>query len=132
MFSTLLAAVTPVWGTVTPPKYANVNFGEVLKWGLRVFFVAIALFSLYYMLTGAFNWVTSNGAEEKLREARDQIAHAIIGLIVAVLVLVFWGLIASNMLGIVKSTNSGQWLLCLPTINGSSCDSTPAAAPRAP
>ncbi|MEI6326650.1 MAG: hypothetical protein WCO78_00855 [Candidatus Roizmanbacteria bacterium] len=112
---------TPVWGKIDPPKYADISFGDFLKWGLQVFFVVLALFALYNMLMGAFGWVSSNGVEEKIQAARDQIMHALIGLILAIFVLVIWGVLASNMLGIVQTTSSGQWLLCLPTINGNTC-----------
>ncbi len=124
MLTTLLAAnPTPIWGKIDTPKYADISLGSFLKWGLQVFFVVLALFTLYNMLMGAFSWVNSNGVEEKIQAARDQIMHALIGLILSLFVLVVWGVLASNMLGLVKTTNNGQWLLCLPTINGSTCDS---------
>lgn len=110
-----------VWGKIDPPKYANITLGEIIKWGLQIFFVVLALFTLYNMLMGAMSWITSNGVEEKLKAAREQIMHAVVGLIIAIFVLVVWGVLASNMLGLVKTTNDGQWLLCLPTINGSTC-----------
>ncbi len=121
MFTTLLAAANPVWGKIDPPKYANITLGEIIKWGLQIFFVVLALFTLYNMLMGAMSWITSNGVEDKLKAAREQIMHAIVGMIIAIFVLVVWGILASNMLGLIKTTQNGQWLLCLPTITGSTC-----------
>lgn len=122
MLTTLLAAnPTPFWGKVDAPKYTDISLGSFLKWGLQLFFVVLALFTLYNMLMGAFGWVNSSGNDEKIKAARDQIMHAFIGLVLSIFVLVIWGVLASNMLGLVQTTNNGQWLLCLPTINGSTC-----------
>ena len=114
------------FGTVTPPPYADISFGGLLIWGLKAFFFVMCLMALYYMLMGAFHWITSEGAEEKITEAQKQITSSLIALVVAIGVLVIWGLVAGNMLNIVKQTADGGWMLCLPTISGNTCQKSPA------
>lgn len=111
------------FGVVTPPKYADISFGGLLIWGLKAFFFVMCLMALFYMLMGAYKWLTSEGAEEKITEAQKQITSSLIALVVAIGVLVIWGLVAGNMLNIVKQTADGGWMVCLPTISGNTCDS---------
>ena len=109
------------FGVVTPPTYANISFGSLLIWGLKAFFFVMCFMALFYMLMGAYKWLTSEGAEEKITEAQKQITSSLIALVVAIGVLVVWGLVAGNMLNIVKQTAYGGWMLCLPTISGNTC-----------
>lgn len=67
------------------------TLGEVLTFMIRFFFVAGGLVALYYLLTGALNWITSGGNKENVEKARERIQNAIIGVILIVVVLsVIW------------------------------------------
>lgn len=109
------------FGTVTPPRYADISFGALLIWGLKAFFFLMCFMALYYMLMGAYKWLTSEGAEEKITDAQKQITHSLVAIVVAIGVLVIWGLVAGNMLNIVKQSADGGWMVCLPTISGNTC-----------
>jgi len=58
---------------------------------LAIFFGFLATF--FFLLTGAFQWITSGGEAEKLTEARRKMVHALIGLILVVSVWVIFELI---------------------------------------
>ena len=47
------------------------------------------------MLWGALSWVTSGGDKEKVQKARDRIRSAIIGVIMAIVVLVIFNTLFS-------------------------------------
>lgn len=114
-----------VFGKVDVPIYANITYGAILIWGLKVFFFAMGMLTLYYALMGALAWVTANGKEEKLADARNQIMHSFVALIVSLGVLVAWGMAAGNMLNIIKLSPGGSWVVCIPTIKGNSCNFEP-------
>lgn len=69
------------------------NFGEILTFLVRFFFVMAGLAALFYMLWGALSWVTSGGEKEAVQAARDKIIAAIVGVLLIVVVLaVIWTL----------------------------------------
>ncbi len=67
---------------VTVPKLGSF-MGNII----RIFFLIAGIVALMYMLMGAMKWITSSGKEEGVKEARDQIQAAVLGLIVMVAVL---------------------------------------------
>lgn len=69
------------------------TLGEILTFAIRIFFVIAGLTALFYMLLGAFAWVTSSGDEEAVTAARNKIQAAVVGLILIVAVLaIIWTL----------------------------------------
>ena len=67
------------------------TFGELLTFIIRLFFVLGGLIGLFYLLTGALNWITSGGNKENLQKAQERIQNAIIGILLIVVVLsVIW------------------------------------------
>jgi hypothetical protein len=67
------------------------TFGELLTFIIRLFFVLGGLVGLFYLLTGALNWITSGGNKENLQKAQERIQNAIIGILLIVVVLsVIW------------------------------------------
>lgn len=54
---------------------------------LSVVMVAGVLILLYYLIMGAFNWLTSGGDKSKVEEARNKITTAIIGILLLSCVL---------------------------------------------
>lgn len=63
------------------------TLSDVLTFIIRGFFIIAGLAALFYLLLGAFSWVTSGGEEENVKKARDKITAAIIGVILIVVVL---------------------------------------------
>lgn len=61
--------------------------GTVLTNALTIIFVVAALAVLFYLIWGAFDWITSGGDKEKVGAARKKIVNALVGL--AILALAF-------------------------------------------
>lgn len=67
----------------------TVNIGNII--GALIGFMVIVAFvlAIFYLINGAFAWITSGGDKSKLQAARDKIVHALLGLIV---VFAIWGI----------------------------------------
>ncbi len=63
------------------------QFGEVLTFLIRTFFIVGGIISLLYLLLGAFSWITSGGNKENVDKAREKIQAALIGVILIFVVL---------------------------------------------
>lgn len=63
------------------------TLSDLLTFAVRIFFVIAGLAALFYMLIGAFAWVTSGGDKDAVTAARDKIQAAVVGLIMMVVVL---------------------------------------------
>jgi len=63
------------------------KIGDFLGNIIRIFFLIASIVALLYLLMGAFKWITSSGKEEGVKEAREQIQAALLGLVVMVAVL---------------------------------------------
>lgn len=84
------------------------DFGQVLTFIIRTFFVVSGLVAIVYLLLGAFTWITSGGNKENVDKAREKIQAALIGVILIFVVLATIGVIeqilfpAGSGLGITK------------------------------
>lgn len=73
--------------------FAIPTLSDLLTFAVRIFFVIAGLAALFYMLIGAFAWVTSGGDKDAVGAARDKIQAAVVGLIMMVVVLaIVWTL----------------------------------------
>ncbi len=63
------------------------TLSDILTFIIRAFFIIAGLAALFYVLLGAFSWITSGGEEENVKKARDKIVAAIVGVILIVIVL---------------------------------------------
>jgi len=63
------------------------TLGEILTFMIRFFFVIAGIAALFYLLLGAFTWITSGGNKENVEKARDKIQAAIVGIILIVIVV---------------------------------------------
>lgn len=63
------------------------SLGELLTFSIRGFFVIAGLAALFFLLLGAFAWVTSGGEQESIDAARNKIQAAVMGLLIMVAVL---------------------------------------------
>lgn len=96
-FFGVVALVSPVMGQTTydpatDGRQANLgfsvpNFTQILTFFIRAFFLIAGLAALFFLLLGAFGWITSGGDKDAITAARDKIQAAVIGLILIVAVL---------------------------------------------
>ncbi len=69
------------------------SLGDLLTFVIRAFFVIAGLAALFYMLLGAFAWVTSGGEAEAVGAAQQKIQAAVVGMLIIVGVLaIIWTL----------------------------------------
>lgn len=67
------------------------EFGAVLTFIIRIFFIIAGIFALLYALMGGMEWITSEGEKEEVEKARDKIVAAIVGLFILIMVLtIIW------------------------------------------
>ncbi|UMX47785.1 MAG: pilin [Candidatus Nealsonbacteria bacterium DGGOD1a] len=85
----------------------EVNLEEVLINVRNLFFGAVIIASVFMILWGAFQYVTSSGDEKKTETAKKTITYAVIGLIVAGLAATIVS-IATGLSGQGSSTSSGS------------------------
>lgn len=101
---------------ITPPKQGiagNTELGVIISNAMTIIFTGAILLVLFYLVIGAFEWITSGGEKESVGKARGKIINALIGL--AILALAF--LIARVAGNIV---NIDIFNLTLPTLNSGS------------
>ena len=69
----------------------KLSLGQVLTFAIRAFFVVAGLVAFFYLVLGAFAWITSGGDKEAIEKARNKIQAAVIGLVLifAVLAVVY-------------------------------------------
>ncbi len=97
-----MASTSDVFGKITPPVSGlggGTNPGQdlstLLGRGINLMIIIIGVVALIYMLWGALSWVTSGGDKEKLQKAQSRIRSAVIGIIMAIVVLVIFNAIFS-------------------------------------
>lgn len=116
------AGVNDVIGTIAPGPFGELNFSGIASWGVQLFFVAIGMVALVFLLQGAFEWISSGGEEKKIGSARNRITSAALGLAIAVVLFIGWTFLVGPLLGVFKNG-----LINIPTIN-SMCKSNGVAA----
>jgi hypothetical protein len=57
--------------------------GGIISWAMTLFFIIAILVSLFFVLFGAFRWITSGGDQNKVAQARQTLISAIVGLVIA-------------------------------------------------
>lgn len=104
--------ITPV-GPITDPA---TGVGSIVVGGIKLFLFLGFLVAFFYMMWGAFDWIISGGDSEKIATARNKIRDAVLGMIMMVVVLAIMGVVAGDILGIIKKTPSGNWIFVIPRI----------------
>ncbi len=110
---------TSIFGTIAPPPGSPTDLGATIGKFINLFLIVAALFTLAYMLWGAFDWIVSGGEKEKIDKARNKITNAALGLILVVVVLALFNTIVGPILNI--SPGTAGWQFKLPTLQSSSC-----------
>lgn len=83
-----LSLTLPGFSPIPGPSGLNpqfVDLGSMLTPLLNVAFYAAAFLAFYYLVWGAFLYITAQGNKENLAKARARITWAIIGLMVVLL-----------------------------------------------
>lgn len=112
--------VEKVYAEPTLKILPDTNFVKALDAGsvissLISFFIIISFITaFFFLLQGAFQWITSGGDEGKVEAARNRITQAIIGLVIVVAVWALFGLV-QDFLGIQIFGGAGN---PLPTLGG--------------
>jgi hypothetical protein len=132
-----LAAVTPATvqsifgGKITPPPGSEWGANPVsgistmIIFGIQTFLLIAAIAAMFFMLWGAFDWVTSSGDPDAIAKARQKITNAVIGLVLVLVALGVFVLVSTDVLKIIKRGPNGEWQFGIPTINR--CQLTGAA-----
>lgn len=63
---------------------------------------------LYYLLYGAFSWITAGGEKGKIEEARSMMTQGVVGLVILASVFLIFGLVL-NFLGLKNRINIGGY-----------------------
>jgi|Napbiome12C3dose_1001474.scaffolds.fasta_scaffold00004_115 FtsH-binding integral membrane protein len=74
------------------PKFSTL--GDLLSGVINIIFYAAAFVAFFYILWGAFAYISAQGKKEDLAKARARITWAIIGLIVVFLAYIITKLVA--------------------------------------
>lgn len=79
-----VAAMPVLAAELKAPGWSNVfggNLGGIINFALNVVFGIAVLIALFYLIWGAFSWITSSGEQAKTAAARQKIVAAVVGLI---------------------------------------------------
>lgn len=116
-----------VFGTIKPPVddplYTGTNpndaVGSIISFVVQGFFFVAGIAALFYLLWGAYDWVTSEGQKEKVAKAQNKIMYAVVGLVLMVVVVVVFNVVMGTVLGGRFGIGDGLQFT-LPTINSTS------------
>lgn len=119
-----MANVKDIFGKITPPVSGlgggtnpSQDLSALLGSLINIMIIITGVTALIYMLWGALSWVTSGGDKEKLQKAQSRIRNAVIGIIMAIVVLVIFNAIFSLVFpnsGVITPSNGG-FRFTLPT-----------------
>ncbi len=99
LFSYLLSPASVLALQVQPPENIGIkgdtSVSTILTSALNIIYVVSIILVLFYLIWGAFKWITSGGDKEAVAGARKTILHALIGLAILALALVIVAVIGS-------------------------------------
>lgn len=114
----LFGDVTPAPGMRTFGDNPVDGVTNLITAGLQLFILIAGILLLIFLLWGAIDWIISGGDKDKINKAQSKITNAILGFLLIFVLLAIFGVITGDILGIVTKTESGQWILQLPTLGG--------------
>lgn len=76
------------------------SLGQLVTKLVDLMIIVAIIIALFFLMVSAINWITSEGKPDKLEQARNNLIHAIIGLVIAVAAYVIWLLIVKQFLRI--------------------------------
>ena len=107
------SGTSPITGAVETPSgipNATSDLQLVISNGIMIAFVIATIVVLFFLILGAFQWITSGGDKEKINKARGTIVNALIGL--ALLALAF---LIVNVIATILGLNTLS-SFCIPTL----------------
>lgn len=115
LFFFVQAACDDIFGCISPPvnipgstgNDAAAPVSNLFTVIIRLVITIAALLTLGYLLWGGFDWITSGGDKDKVAKAQQKITYALIGIVFVIISFSIFGIIAGNVLGIIKLTGSG-------------------------
>ena len=60
----------------------SANAGNLARNVITIVFIVAAIMTLFYLILGAINWISSGGDKGKVEDARNKITSAVIGLLI--------------------------------------------------
>lgn len=81
---------------------------QLLQIGASAILTIGTIAVLYFLLYGAFSWITAGGEKGKIEEARGMMTQGVIGLVILASVFLIFGLVL-NFLGLRTRFNIGNY-----------------------
>lgn len=117
----LAQSMDDIFGKVKPPPGTEAiagdpveGLGKIISLGVKLFITGAGLILLAYLLWGALDWIISNGEKEKVQKAQNKITYALVGMLAVFIIIVIYGVMAGDILGIIENTPDG-WKLKIST-----------------
>lgn len=63
-------------------NFGDATVGEIIATAIKAFLGLLAVIFIILIITAGFKWMTAQGNEEKVKEAKDTIKRAVIGIII--------------------------------------------------
>lgn len=84
----LAAMPTPASINIVPPTLGidpSTTIGSLLTSAITIVFIVAAILVLFFLIWGAFQWITSGGDKEGIGKAREKIVQSLVGLVILAL-----------------------------------------------
>lgn len=85
--------MTKAYAEITNPVVSTFDLGQMIASVLSFAILIGFILTFFFLLQGAFGWISSGGDEGKVEAARNRITHAIIGLVLLVSVWVIFNFV---------------------------------------
>lgn len=76
---------TPINVPQNVPTESSQSLSSVLQLGFEILYLGAVLLTLFYLVWGGFDWISSEGNKQKLDQARQKVIFAVIGLTIVFL-----------------------------------------------
>ncbi len=90
------------------------NPGTIITNAITIAYIVAVLLVLFYIIKGAFMWITSNGDKEAVGHARKTITAALVGLVILALAFVIM-----KAVGYILNINIIGNVINVPALDGS-------------
>lgn len=69
-------------GSIPGSQLADLTVGQLISTFIRVLLIAAAVVFFFWLVLGGIKWIMSGGDKARVESARDQVTHALIGLVI--------------------------------------------------
>ncbi len=95
-----------IFGTVNAPPGNELvkdnpvqGVANLIGFMIQIVFFIGGIAALFYLLWGAFEWITSEGQKEKLQKAQQKMVSAVVGLLLIVVAFTIFAFVMGTVLG---------------------------------